>query len=674
MSVNGAATFSGCAWTLIGSGHVIQAISTGLVPATSAPFTVTVGTPAKLAFMTAPAGATGGSAFTQQPAVQVTDAFDNQVTISSTAVTISLQPNISGGILVCNGGPIRTTNAGLASFTGCAIDRAGSAYRVVASAPGLQDAVSPPFDVVPGAPTQMAFLVDPGSGMGGSPLGTQPVVSLLDAGGNQTTGSGGAVTLALTPGSGTTGATLSCSNGNSVTPTGGLAVFAGCAVDRVGAGYTITASRTGFASVASGTFTISVGPAAALVLTTGTSGGTGGLAWATQPVVTVVDAGGNPTPSAAVVTLALASNPTGGVLACSGGDSLGATAGIATFAGCSVDVAGAGYTLRATSPGLAAATGAPFAIVAGPAARTAFSATPAGGPADAAFAVQPVVTLYDAGGNQAASNTPVTLTIATDTGTIGATLTCPGGTTRSADNGLVTFSGCQIDRAGTGYRLVASGPGLAPTTSAPFDLTAPAAILSLGISSPVLTYGDRLTLTATFAKLGAARPVAFQWSTDDITWTSLATVTSDGEGVARYSLIPSLNRRYRAVFLGEASLAPGTSAALMVYVRQVVILSPATTTRGNLVGTGRSVTFVATVRPWNASRPRPVVTFTVWKWSETVGWRAVTNVNVRVNLLGQAPYRYTFARVGRFSVTAKAAATTVVTSSLTSNRSVWRVQ
>ncbi|MEI7742627.1 MAG: hypothetical protein WCK58_02625 [Chloroflexota bacterium] len=671
-AVNGAALFSGCTWNLIGSGHVIQAIATGLAPATSAPFTVTVGTPAKLAFTVVPSGATGGSSFTTQPAIQVTDAFDNPVTISSTAITLSLQANIAGGSLACNGGPVRTTSAGLATFTGCAIDKAGWAYQLVASAPGLSTATSPPFDVVPGVPAQISFLVEPAAGMGGSPLGTQPVIALLDAGGNQTTGSGGAVTVSLTPGTGTPGAQLLCTNGSAVTPTSGLAVFAGCAVDRVGAGYTLTAYRTGFASVVSSTFSVIVGPSAALVFTTGTAGGTGGAAWPTQPVVTVVDAGGNPVTSTASITLALASNPTGGVLTCTGGETLAAVAGAATFAGCAIDVIGAGYTLRATSSGLTAATGAAFAVVAGPAARTGFTAAPAGGPADGAFAVQPQVMLYDEGGNRAASSTPVTITIATGTGTSGAVLSCPGGTTRAAESGLAAFDGCKIDRAGTGYRLVASGPGLAPTTSATFDLTAPTAILSIAASTLVVVHRESVTLRATFAKLGAARPVAFQVASDTGAWVSMATVTSNSDGVATYALAPSMNHRYRAVFLGEVTLGPGASPEVTVYVRQVVSMTPATTTAGKSIPRGRTIAFVATVRPWTSGRPRPVITFSVARWTSS-GWKVVKTASIRASLLAQATYRYTFTASGRYSVTARAESTTVVLSSFQSNRAVFRV-
>jgi len=604
--------------------------------------------------------------------VQVTDAWDNPVTISSTAVTLSLEPNLADGTLACNGGPVRTTSAGLATFTGCAIDRAGAGYRLVASSPGLSDAQSLPLDVVPGVPAQIAFIVDPGNGMGGSALGTQPVVALLDAGGNQATGAGPAVTLVLTPGMGTPGAQLLCTNGNSIAPSGGLASFTGCAVDRVGAGYTITASRTGFAPVVSSLFSVTTGPAAAVSLMTGPGGGTGGTAWATQPVVAVVDAGGNPVASGATITLGLGANPTGGVLACGGGDTIAAVGGTAAFAGCAIDRAGAGYALRATSPGLTAANGPSFAIVAGPAARTGYTATPGNGPADAPFAVQPVVRLYDAGGNVAPVTTPVTLTIATATGTAGAVLSCPGGTTRAAADGVATFDGCRIDRSGTGYRLVASGPGLSPSTSAPFDLTAPAAVLVITASAPIITYHADLVLRATFAKLGAARPVAFQASTDGSSWMSMATVTANGNGVAAYTLRPSANRWYRAVYLGDASLGPGTTAAMKVYVRQVVALTPATRSTYRVVARGRTVTFTATVSPWATGRPQALVTFTVWKHTSG-GWRQVTAKNVRAGLLGRASYRYAFKTPGRWSVTARAGATSMVLGSPSSARSLVRV-
>jgi hypothetical protein len=671
-AVNGAAQFSGCSWTLIGAGNVVQAIASGLAPATSAPFTVTVGTPARLRFTVSPSGALGGSAFTVQPVVQVTDAWDNPVTSSSVAVTLSVQANVAGGTLACNGGPVRTTSAGLATFSGCSIDKAGGAYRVVASSAGLSDAVSPPLDVVPGPAAQLAFVVQPGTGMGGSALGTQPVVALLDAGGNQTTSGTGNVTIALTPGVGTTGAALVCTGGNVAAPSSGLASFEGCAVDRVGIGYTLTASHAGFASVVSATFSVVTGPAASLVLTTGPTGGTGGTDWDTQPVVRVVDLGGNPVASGASITIGLAQNPTGGALTCASSLTVAAAAGVATFSGCSIDKAGAGYALAATSPGLSTATGAAFAIVTGPASRAAFAASPGGGPAAAAFAVQPQVNLYDAGGNLSSSTTPVTLTILTNTGTAGAILSCPGGTTRSAAAGVATFSGCSIDRAGTAYRLQAAGPGLTPSLSAPFDISAPAADLTLVPSAYELTYPAALTLRATFAQLGAGKPVAFQASTDGTTWIPLATVNSSGEGTASYVLTPSVNRKYRAVFLGDAALGPGTSNVASVGVHQVVTLSPNPGSSYKSVRHGSYVSFTASVRPWSAGRPQPSITFTVYKYVSGT-WRKVTSKTVRANVYGKASWRYAFGSTGKWGVTARAGSTTLTLASATTSRSRFSV-
>src|SRR5690348_8361297 len=45
-----------------------------------------------------------------------------------------------------------------------------------------------------------------------------------------------------------------------------------------------------------------------------------------------------------------------------------------------------------------------------------------------------------------------------------------GATAVSAINGVATFSALSIDRAGTGYALTASAPGLAAATTAPFDV------------------------------------------------------------------------------------------------------------------------------------------------------------------------------------------------------------
>ncbi len=85
-----------------------------------------------------------------------------------------------------------------------------------------------------------------------------------------------------------------------------------------------------------------------------------------QPTVAIVAADGRRAvtgPGATMpVTLSLADNPTGATLTCAGGTTQAAVTGIAAFTGCSVDLAGTGYTLRADVPGLSSATSAPFTV------------------------------------------------------------------------------------------------------------------------------------------------------------------------------------------------------------------------------------------------------------------------------------------------------------------------
>jgi subtilisin family serine protease len=104
------------------------------------------------------------------------------------------------------------------------------------------------------------------------------------------------------------------------------------------------------------------GPPAKLAFTTQPSNGTAGVALGTQPAVTVQDAGGNKVTNATnSITLAIATNPSSGTLSVTS-NPLSATAGVATFAGVSIDQGGTGYTLQATAAGLTSATSNPFDI------------------------------------------------------------------------------------------------------------------------------------------------------------------------------------------------------------------------------------------------------------------------------------------------------------------------
>jgi hypothetical protein len=110
-------------------------------------------------------------------------------------------------------------------------------------------------------------------------------------------------------------------------------------------------------------------PGAASVAFTATpTGGTAGVALSVQPVVTILDATGQPVvtgpASTSVVSLELAPNAVGAVLQCDGGTTRAAVAGVATFAGCLVSAPGSGLLLTAQAAGLVPAT-APLEIAPG---------------------------------------------------------------------------------------------------------------------------------------------------------------------------------------------------------------------------------------------------------------------------------------------------------------------
>ena len=109
-----------------------------------------------------------------------------------------------------------------------------------------------------GAATQLVFTTEPvGYVLSGTAFSTQPVVTIEDANGNTVTSSTDSIQLAITSGTGYSGATLSCTT-NPLAAVSGVAQFAGCSISAGGisSSYTLTASYTGLTSVVSSTFTI----------------------------------------------------------------------------------------------------------------------------------------------------------------------------------------------------------------------------------------------------------------------------------------------------------------------------------------------------------------------------------------------------------------------------------
>jgi hypothetical protein len=204
---------------------------------------------ARLAFTTNPSGSTGGIAFPTQPVVTVRDAKGIIVTTSAAAVTLSLT-NPAGATLTCATNPV-TAVAGVATFTGCAIDKVGI-YNLTASAAGLTSGGSTSLVITVGPATQLGFIVDPSGGPGGRSFDTQPSVAIQDAGGNTRTSGSEWVTLTITPPAGK--AELDC-NRNPMKTKSGVATFKKCKIDEAGT-YTLTAEAPGLTPAVSRIFTI----------------------------------------------------------------------------------------------------------------------------------------------------------------------------------------------------------------------------------------------------------------------------------------------------------------------------------------------------------------------------------------------------------------------------------
>ena len=93
------------------------------------------------------------------------------------------------------------------------------------------------------------------------------------------------------------------------------------------------------------------------------------------------------------VTLALGTNP-GGTLACTT-NPLGATGGVASFAGCKITGKAGSYTLTAAATGLTGATSTAFTITFGPATQLVFTTQPGGGADAPTWTTQPAVSVED---------------------------------------------------------------------------------------------------------------------------------------------------------------------------------------------------------------------------------------------------------------------------------------
>jgi hypothetical protein len=512
-AVAGVAGFAACKIDKAGTGYTLTATATGLIGAVSNALNVAVGPATKLVYAQQPTAVVAGSLIGPAVVVTVLDAGGNTVAWSSATVTIAIGTNPGGGTL--SGTVSAAAGGGVTTFADLSIDKTGTGYKLVASSSGLASATSSAFDVTAGPAVKLGYTQQPSGGTGGVTWTTQPKVAIQDALGNTVTTSTAGVTLAITSGTGTSGAVLTCT-ANPKTAVSGVAGFAACKIDKAGTGYTLTATASGLTTAVSNALDVAVGPATKLVYTQQPTTVVAGSTITPAITLTVQDAGGNTvTSSNATVTMAISTNPGGGTL--SGTVSVAANAGAVTFADLSIDKTGTGYKLTASSSGLTSATSSTFDVTAGPAVKLGFTQQPGGGTGGVVWTTQPKVAIQDALGNTVTTSTAsVTLAITSGTGTSGAVLTCTTNP-KAAVSGVTTFTGCKLDKPGTGYTLTATATGLTSAVSNAFDV-------ALGPAAKVV-YTQQPTAVVAGSLISPAVVATVQDAGGNTVTSSSATVT-----------------------------------------------------------------------------------------------------------------------------------------------------
>src|SRR6266581_4596736 len=309
--------------------------------------------------------------------------------------------------------------------------------------------------------------------------------------------------------------------------------------------------------------------------------------------VTAQDAQGSTVTSfSGTVTVGIGTNAGGGTL--SGATAVAALNGVARFSNLSIDRAGAGYTLRATTTAFTSVS-APFTITPAAAAQVVFTVQPTTTVAATAITPAVQVTARDAFGNTATGFTGnVTVSLATNAG--GGTLS--GTTGVAAVNGVAVFSSLTINRTGSGYTLAATAAGLTGATSNGFDVTAAGAARLVFMVQPSTTAAGAVIAPAvqvtaqdaqgnTATGFGGSVTVAIGTNPGSGTLSGTATLAAVN-GIAAFSTL-SINKAGTGYSLAAsaASVTGATSAAFNIVAgtasRLVFTVPPTSTTAGSVI-------------------------------------------------------------------------------------------
>src|SRR5216117_359442 len=485
-AVHGVATFGDLTVSKAGTGYWLTGSSTGLARAASDAFEVTAGAATQLVFGTQPGTTVADHNITPAVKVRALDALGNLV--PSFTGNVSIAPGTNPGGATLSGTTPVAAIGGVATFYDLSLNKTATGYTLTASGSGFAPVTSAPFDITPGAATQLAFTAQPTNTVAGAIISPAVQVTALDPAGNTVPGFTGSVTVAF--GNNPGGSTLSGTT--TVTAVNGVASFGDLSANKTGTGYWLRATATGLSTATSSVFAIN--PGAAIQLVFGQQPGTTVANRLITPAVKVraLDAFGNlATGFTDAVGIALGNDPGGATL--SGTTPLAAVAGVASFFDLSLNRTGTGYTLTASANAFAPVFSTAFDITPGTATQLAFTVQPSTTAAGVTISPAVQVTALDPAGNPVPGFTGnVSVVLGNNPG--GSTL---GGTTTTATvNGVASFSTLTLDKTGTGYWLTATATGLSTATSSVFGIT-PGTATQLAFSQqPGTTVANRLITPA----------------------------------------------------------------------------------------------------------------------------------------------------------------------------------
>lgn len=268
----GRATFGGLSIDKAGQ-YTFTATAGGVSKTSiSQPFTVTSGSPTRLVFTQQPTSVVAGTRIQPSVIVMIQDSLGNPVTVGSAPISLSL---LGGGSL--QGGVVTHFSAsGVAVFDSLTILTSGTGKQLNAVSPGFTGATSTTFQVRPAPAARLAFSSQPVHSIAGVAFSRQPVAAMLDPFGNVVTGTAQAVTIGIGD-TATHGASLlGTTKVVAVDTSSGTATFAGLAIDKSGAGYTLTITGSTISTIAravvSDTFSIASAPANRVIVETEANG------------------------------------------------------------------------------------------------------------------------------------------------------------------------------------------------------------------------------------------------------------------------------------------------------------------------------------------------------------------------------------------------------------------